>query len=132
MWQPTDRAIVVLVKVWPFLTGTLVLGYGWWVTTLRPFSAGATVAVVGSGIVAILFGLRARDPRRRCRLRRGIGVWVFLVLALAGLQLAAYVQHPRSEHPTLSVITNAALEPDPIRAVAFVAWLAFGAWVAAR
>jgi multisubunit Na+/H+ antiporter MnhB subunit len=109
----------------------LLLAYAWWVTSLRPFSGVATAAVLGSGVIAMIVGLQARHPRHRYP-RRGVAVWTALVLALAGMQVAAYVQHPRSEHPTLSVIVNAALDPDPIRAVAFVAWLALGAWVSAR
>jgi hypothetical protein len=111
--------------------GALLLAYAWWVTSLRPFSGVATAVVLGSGVIAIIVGLRARHPRHRY-LRRGAGVWAALFLALVTVQLVAYVQHPRSEHPTLSVIVNAALDPHPVRAVAFVAWLALGAWVAAR
>jgi uncharacterized membrane protein YccC len=111
--------------------GALLLAYAWWVTSLRPFSGVATAVVLGSGVIAIIVGLRARHPRHRY-LRRGAGVWAALVLALLAVELTTYLQHPRSEHPTLSVIVNAALDPHPIRAVAFVAWSALGVWVAAR
>jgi hypothetical protein len=56
---------------------------------------------------------------------------VALILAGATWQVAAYVQHPRSDHPTLSSLVNAALDSHPARAAAFVAWLA-GAWELAR
>ena len=111
--------------------GALLLAYAWWVTSLRPFSGATTAAVLGSGVIAIIVGLQARHPRHGY-LRRGAGVWAALVLALLIVELTTYLQHPRSEHPTLSVIVNAALDSHPIRAVAFVAWLAIGVWVAAR
>ena len=38
-------------------------------------------------------------------------------------QLAAYLQHPRDEHPTLSSLANALLDSQPARAAAFVLWI---------
>jgi hypothetical protein len=105
----------------------------WWVTGLEPFSAGATVAVLGSGAAAVAVGLRDRTARSVARpSRRAVAVWVALVAALAAWQLAAYRQSPRSEHPTLSSLTNAALDPRPVRALVFVAWLVVAAHLARR
>ncbi len=112
--------------------------YAWWATGLAPFSTAATVAVVGSGAsVAVL--------SRRCRpLTSGDGVggdavtprsaaiWGALAVAVAAWQINAFVQHPRVEHPTLSSLTNAVLDPRPVRTVAFVGWLAGVAWLARR
>ena len=54
---------------------------------------------------------------------RGWGAWAVLV-ALGGLwQLAAYLQHPRDEHPTLSSLANGLLDSQPARAAAFVLWI---------
>ena len=134
-----DERAVVRFDVLPHRTltsrhafgGALLFAYGWWAASLRPFSGAATAAILGSGVVAIVFGLRSRRPSQPVQ-RRGVGVWAVLTLALAGLQLAAYLQHPRSQHPTLSVVVNAALEPHPMRAASFVAWFALGVWAAAR
>ena len=49
--------------------------------------------------------------------------WVLLAAAAAVWQLAAYVQHPRDDHPTLSSLANAALESHAARTAAFVVWL---------
>jgi hypothetical protein len=50
--------------------------------------------------------------------------WAVLAALAAAWQLAAYLQHPRHDHPTLSSLTNAALDSHAARAAAFVAWLA--------
>jgi hypothetical protein len=46
-----------------------------------------------------------------------------VIAALAAVQLSAYVQHPREDHPTLSSLTNAVLDSRPARTAALVAWL---------
>lgn len=100
----------------------LLLGYGWWAVALRPFSGAATAAVLLAGGGAALVGTRL-SPRRwpQADLRRA-SAWAVLV-AVAGLwQLAAYLQHPRDDHPTLSSLANALLDSQPARAVAFVLW----------
>ena len=113
--------------------GALAVAYGWWVTGLARFSAGATVAVLGAGLVAALAGF-VRPVRRRAQ-RRSVDVgsvvaWLTLVTTLAAWQLIAYFGSPRSQHPTLSSLANTALDPRPLRAVAFAAWLAGAAWLA--
>lgn len=87
-----------------------VFAYAWWATGRSPFTATATVAVVGAGRAAMAVGQarRAQDERRSAR--AGAVRWVVILVALAVWQLLAYVQQPRSEHPTLSSLTNAALE----------------------
>jgi hypothetical protein len=101
---------------------------------LPAFSALATVAVVGAG--AMVVGARARGRRgRRPGATQAAGrIWPWLVLAglLACVQLTAYVQQPRDEHPTLSSLTNAALDTHAARAVAFLAWLAAAVELARR
>lgn len=111
-----------------------VVAYAWWATGLRPFSWPALVAVEAAGIVAILLGARwPRPSSPHCRpSRRPVMAWAALLAALAGWELAAYLQSPRAEHPTLSSLANVALEPHPIRAAAFVVWLAVAAMLARR
>ena len=106
--------------------------YAWWVTGLPPFSLVATVALVGAGLVAAL-----RPGRHH---RRPVGpvppagpvVWATLLTGLAAWQLAAFLQAPRAEHPTLSSIANAALDPRPVRVAAITVWLAGAAWLGRR
>lgn len=110
----------------------VVFAYAWWATGRSPFTTTATLAVVGAGIVAIGVG-HARRPENPSRpAHAGAVRWVVILVALAGWQLQAYLQQPRSEHPTLSSLTNAALESHTGRALAFTAWLVLGLWFARR
>lgn len=106
---------------------------GWWVTGLEPFSTHATFVVLAAGLVAMAAGgaARAAASARDIRLRVA-APWVVLLGALVAWQLAAFVQLPRSDHPTLSSLTNTALDPRPIRAVAFAAWMLTAGWLARR
>ena len=85
-----------------------VFAYAWWATRRSPFATTATLAVVGAGLVAVSVG-QARPPQNESRpARAGAVRWVVVLVALAGWHLLAYVQQPRSEHPTLSSLTNSA------------------------
>lgn len=54
---------------------------------------------------------------------RSAAPWAVLV-ALGGLwQLAAYLQHPRDDHPTLSSLANELIDSQPARAAGFVLWV---------
>ena len=106
--------------------------YAWWAVGLPAFSAAATVAVVGAGVVAMVAGSRARRTGRRNGRPGRVLPWFALAGLLAAVQLIAYAQHPRDEHPTLSSVTNAALDSHAARAVAFLAWLAAAVELARR
>jgi hypothetical protein len=110
--------------------GAAVAAYSWWATSLAPFSGAALLAVVGAGAAAMAWGFR-RPPVRPSRLspvQRAMGV--LLLMAVAGWELAAFLQQPRAEHPTVSVFANRALDPRPVRALGFLAWLAASAALA--
>lgn len=110
-----------------------LVAYGWWATGLPPFSGAAAAAVIGAGATAVVFALaQGRTPRapRRSSARATAG-WLVLLAALAAWQLQAYLQHPRSAHPTLSSLTNAALDSHAARTAAFTAWVV-GAYRLAR
>ncbi|HVM01235.1 MAG TPA: hypothetical protein VM263_01090 [Acidimicrobiales bacterium] len=99
---------------------------------LAPFSASATAVVLGAGVAAMAWGARL-PPRPRPPLSgRGAIAWAALGLAAAAWQLAAYVQHPREDHPTISSLANALLDSRPARAAAFVAWLLAAAGLSRR
>jgi hypothetical protein len=109
-----------------------VFAYAWWATGRSPFTTAATLAVVGGGLAAMAVG-QARRPQNESRpARAGAVHWVVILVALALWQLSAYVQQPRSEHPTLSSLSNAALENHTGRALAFTAWLAAAARLTRR
>jgi hypothetical protein len=102
----------------------LVGAYGWWAVGLPPFSATATLAVVLAGIAAAVLGTcRRRRPVTPRRPVTSAAPWAVLAAVAAVWQLAAYLQHPRDDHPTLSSLTNAALGSQAARTAAFVAWL---------
>jgi hypothetical protein len=106
---------------------------GWWVTALEPFSAPATVAVLAAGAAAMAIGRAGRERATSQVVPLSATVpWIALAGALAAWQLAAYVQHPRSEHPTLSSLINTALDPRPVRALAAGAWMLAAGWLARR
>ncbi|HEV7535188.1 MAG TPA: hypothetical protein VGP90_06110 [Acidimicrobiia bacterium] len=115
-----------------------VVGIGWGITTLPTFSTAATVAVVGFGAaeVAVAGLCRRRPPGpRRWRPRPPATGWVLpwgaALAVLAVWELLAFLGHPRSQHPTLSSMTDPLLAHHLVRAVAFGAWAWFG-WVLAR
>jgi hypothetical protein len=111
--------------------GLVALAYAWWAVGLPAFSAAATVAVLGAGAVAMFAGSRSSRPDRP-RATGRVLPWLALVGLLAAIQVFAYVQEPRDEHPTLSSLTNAALDSHVARAAAFVAWLAAAVELARR
>jgi hypothetical protein len=118
-------------------------GYGWWAVGLPPFSAAATATVVVAGIAAVTVGAALRPgradasrgaaaPTGRRESDRSAMPWAVLTAIAAAWQLAAYLQHPRDDHPTISSLANAALGTQPARTAAFVAWLAAAAALARR
>jgi hypothetical protein len=107
-----------------------LLAFAWWATGLRPFTGFAYAVVVGSGVAAMLWGRRRPRPPVRPWPAGGLLVWAGLVLVLAAWQVAAFVQHPRFQHPTLSSLANVALEPRAVRAVAVAVWLVAAARLA--
>jgi hypothetical protein len=109
-----------------------VVAYGWWATALPPFAVTTTVAVVGAGVVAMAVGARNRWRAHPPLSTRDAVVWTVLLGTLAAWQLTAYLQQPRSRHPTLSSLANTMLETHPARTLAFVAWLAGAACLARR
>jgi hypothetical protein len=110
-----------------------VVAYAWWTAGLRPFTRPVLVAVVLGWLAAIAFGSRRRSSAGSPAFdAHAILPWAVLVLMLAGWELAAYVQQPRADHPTLSSLANEVLDWRPARALAFLAWLAVGADLARR
>jgi hypothetical protein len=107
--------------------------YAWWAVGLAPFSAHATAAVVLAGVAALAVG--ARERRRRSPTDgdvSGIAPWAALAAVAGAWQLAAYLQHPRADHPTVSSLANELLDSHPARAAAFLVWIAATRWIARR
>jgi hypothetical protein len=99
---------------------------------LRPFTLPALVGTLGGGLVAIVVGQRLSPPVAPHGVRRGAGLWAALGGVTAAWELQAFLQHPRSAHPTLSSLTNDLLQSHGSRAGAMLVWLAVGVWLARR
>lgn len=119
----------------PVAATAAAAAYAWWATSLRPFTWAALLATIAGGGAAVAIGARwgKREPRTSGEGGwKQSGVWSLLVLALAGWELAAYVQQPRADHPTLSSLANELFVHHPVRALAMVFWLVIGLRLARR
>ncbi|HZI37825.1 MAG TPA: hypothetical protein VFF24_05920 [Acidimicrobiia bacterium] len=110
----------------------LAIAYAWVATGLRPFTLPALMATLAGGLVAILVGGRLTAPVVSPGPVRGAWVWPTLGSAVALWELQAFLQHPRSAHPTISSLTNNLMQNHVSRAGAMLAWLAVGVWLARR
>ncbi len=102
----------------------VLLGYAWWAVARPPFSGSATAAVLAAGFIAAAVGARrSRRPTWTVVEARRAWPWLLVLAAGALWQLAAYLQHPRDQHPTLSSLANGLLDSQPARAAALVLWV---------
>ena len=116
------------------MVAALLVIYAWWVVALAPFSGRATAAVVLAGATAMAVGPRERRRTRPPNAVRmaGIATWAGLATLAGAWQLAAYLQHPRADHPTVSSLTNGLLDSHVTRAAVFVLWIAAARGLARR
>jgi hypothetical protein len=122
------------VRALRLVAAVCLAAYAWWAVALAPFSARATAAVVLAGVAAMAVGARARRrmPPPTSGDVTGLAPWATLAAAAGVWQLAAYLQHPRVDHPTVSSLANELLDSHPARAAAFLAWMAAARWLARR
>ena len=88
--------------------------------------------MLAAGAVGVVAGILTRRPARAAPPVPGWGLWAVLAVTAMLWQLAAYVQHPRADHPTLSSLANALLSSQPARAAAFALWLLAAVHLARR
>ncbi|MCA1841880.1 MAG: hypothetical protein LC792_01565 [Actinobacteria bacterium] len=113
------------------VSAVTVGAYAWWATGLRPFTLPSLTAVLAAGgLAAVLGALFIPRDVRPMRLRSHRELWIGLVAAVGVWELASFAQHPRSEHPTLSSLTNTVFASHLARALGLLVWLALGAWLA--
>jgi hypothetical protein len=101
-------------------------------TGLRPFTLPALVAILGAGLVAIIIGRRLLPAVASGQPVSGVGLWAVLAGAAVVWELQAFLQRPRSDHPTVSSLSNDLLQSHSSRAGALLVWLAAGVWLARR
>lgn len=104
--------------------------YAWWAAGLRPFTWPALLAVGVAWLAAIAAGARRR--RAATSQPDGAVVWAVVLALLVAWELAAYLQAPRADHPTLSSLGNEVLDWRPARAAAFLGWVLVGVDLARR
>lgn len=105
------------------VAAAVMLAFAWWAVSLPPFSGLATAVVIGAGSAVALWGARAPALDRPTPQGGTTAPWAAVVLAGAAWEFAAYLQHPRDEHPTVSSLANALLDSQSARAAAFALWL---------
>ncbi len=106
--------------------------YAWVATGLPPFTLPALMATLAGGLVVVAAARRLSPPVAAPKPARGAWVWMALASTAAVWELQAFLLHPRSEHPTVSSVTNDLLQSHFPRAAAMVVWLAAGVWLARR
>jgi hypothetical protein len=107
-------------------------GYAWWVSALGPFTLPSLGAVMAGGAVAMALGARLPEPPPVALRRPGLRVGLAVVIAIGLWELASFLQHPRSEHPTISSLLNDLFASHPARTVGFLLWLTVTAELARR
>jgi hypothetical protein len=92
---------------------------------LPSFSLQANLYVLAVGGAMLWLGLSHRLPRRPAPRRLGSGVawWLVPVLVFAAVELINYGLGSTPEHPTLSKLTDPALDDKLVRSAAYFAWL---------
>ena len=116
-----------------------------WASGTAPFSVPADVAVsVPSAMLAAVLVAQRVAPTRRlwrprtlpvegARDRRSSAPWVALIVLMLAVELASYFHPgPRSLYPTVSSIADRALRYRPVKAAAFLGWLAGGWYLVTR
>lgn len=108
--------------------------FAWAATSLRPFTSPALVVTLFTGACILAIGTRLRPAESGGTL---VGVktawgWLALFVALAVWELAAFVQLPRADNPTLSSLANDVFDSHLIRTAAFLLWMAAGLGIARR
>jgi hypothetical protein len=115
------------------LTGAVA--YSWLAGGLRQNTLPATAAIVLPGVAAVWLA-RRRAPSDRGRAPdadpRGAITWALWLLAFLLWEAGAFISQEsptvgNRDRPTLSLLMEPFLEPQPTRALGYLAWLV-GGW----
>jgi hypothetical protein len=128
-------------RVSPGLVGAVVgaAAYAWWTASTRPFTPGADVLTaipLGAAVVILVLQRTARRPgsgwtpwqRRPALVPSPIarGPLLGLLAAVLGWELWNLFSSPRTTHPTVSSLYDAAAATHAWKALIVLAWLIFG------
>ena len=106
--------------------------FGWWLTSLPPFSTAATTGVLFAGLAVIFAGSTRRRRRGSDRSRPhahlgwGLAAWAGVFAAVVALELLMLFSQPRATHPTFSSITDPLQAHHVVRLAFFLGWAALG------
>jgi hypothetical protein len=127
---------------WLVAIGTAVaLGYASLASSTRPFTGGAgVVTAVPLAVAVAVMALRMRSARSSVppvppaeeHGDRRVGwtmAWAAMAAVILGWELACYAAAPRWDHPTLSSLLDTLDSHRAGKTVAFVLWLAVGAYL---
>ncbi len=112
------------------------LVWAWFASGVRTFTRPAEVLTFIPGLIVLLLTVRpGARPRAMLVADRPKPLswlpWLALLGAGLALELTELFAQPRSDHPTLSSLTNTVLETHPVRFVGYLGWLAAG-WLLVR
>ena len=116
------------------VAGAALVGVAWVAGTTRSFTwpaLGVTMAAAAFVLVVAVRAPRGTGAVRFHPQRRDVP-WGVVAVVAAGWQLVAYFQSPRTAHPTISSMLDAADAHDPLRAVVFLGWVVLGLLLARR
>jgi hypothetical protein len=109
--------------------GSIAVAYAWLASASAPFSTRALISVLVPGAIlgAVAFG---RPPERITPPESvditGFSYWIVALALLFEWEASAFRENANWLHPTLTDVINPLLTPHPVRAGAFVIWLAAG------
>ena len=112
-----------------WLAVPVAVAYAWAATSLRPFTHPALAVTLLTAGALVFVGAQYRKESPPAA---GAGWWLVLFAAVGAWELAAFVQLPRVDHPTLSSLANQVFDSHLVRTVAFAAWMAAGLGIARR
>jgi hypothetical protein len=128
----------VSVAPWLIVAGAaVVLAYAWIAAGLLPFTKPEELLVALPVIPVVILtarrGRSAAEPAQSGAPKQGGAVvWAGLFAALLVWEMIALFSSPRSQHPTMSYLTDRIMSVHVGRAAVFLLWLLLGGALALR
>lgn len=113
--------------------GAAVL-YCWVVAGFGSFTSSSTIAILGTGLVALVVAFACPPPRiatTKPLSKVGVSVWVAILASFSIQEVLNDILGSTRAHPTLSVLMDPFLGVHVVRAIALAIWIRVG-WVLLR